>query len=99
MELKQDGDRLVGPLVYKRFEKDSNTGNVVLLQKKDRLVGWYTFQSEGMASVRQIVFLPGNNNLSEGYGDLGVKGDTAFFKYPATLQFEIKHPFNKVNCK
>ena len=99
MELKQEAEQFSGPLVYKRYEKDSNKGSVVLTQNNDRLEGWYTFQSEGMTSVRQIVFKEENNALSEAYGDLNVKGDTAFFKYPTTLQFETKHPFNKVNCK
>lgn len=99
LELKQEGERFSGPLVYKRYEKDSNKGSVVLTQTNDRLEGWYTFQSEGMTSVRQIVFKTENNALSEAYGDLNVKGDTAFFKYPTTLQFESKHPFNKVNCE
>jgi len=97
--LQESGDSLYGPLEYKRFEKDSNKGIVCLLKRNGRAEGWYNFQSEGMNSVRQVIFKLSGDSLSEAYGDITVKGDTAMFKYPHALQFEEKHSFVKTNCK
>ncbi len=99
MSLQESGDSLYGPLEYKRFEKDSNKGTVRLLKKNGRAEGWYYFQSEGMQSVRQVIFKMSGDSLSEAYGDIILKGDTAMYKYPHALQFEEKHSFVKVNCK
>jgi hypothetical protein len=99
MQLADSGYFYSGKLSYKRFEKDSNNGIVTLSKEKDHLSGWYTFQSEGMTSVRQIIFKASDGKLAEGFGEIGVIGDSAFYKYPVTLQFEETHPFIKVNCK
>lgn len=97
--LQESGDSLYGPLEYKRFEKDSNKGKVRLIKKAGRAEGWYNFKSEGMNSVRQIIFEIKGDSLAEAYGDIVMKGDTAMFKYPHALQFEEKHSFVKTNCK
>jgi len=100
LELKDSSGILSGPLVYHRFEKDSNTGifsGTVI--KGNRLEGWYRFSSEGMVSVRRVIFKINNNNLSEGYGEMDLKHDTAGFKYPSNLEYEDQHPFIKQACK
>lgn len=99
MQLADSGYFFTGTLSYKRFEKDSNDGAVSLSKEKDHLSGWYTFKSEGITSVRQIIFKSYDGKLAEGFGEIGVLGDSAFYKYPVTLQFEETHPFLKVNCK
>jgi len=99
MSLEESGDSLYGPLDYKRFEKDSNKGFVRLLKRNGRAEGWYNFESEGKTTVRQIIFKLSGDSLSEAYGDIIMKGDTAIFKYPQALQFEEKHSFVKTNCK
>lgn len=99
MNVTQQQDSITGSLVYKRDGKDNNTGSVSLVKTSNRVEGWYRYQSEGKISVRQIVFKTTSNSFSEGYGDIKMNNDTAFFKYPHALNFEDKHPFNKVNCK
>jgi hypothetical protein len=99
LQLTDSGYFYTGKLIYKRFEKDSNNGIVSLSKEKDHLSGWYTFQSEGMTSVRQIIFKAYDGKLAEGFGEIAVISDSAFYKYPVTLQFEETHPFIKVNCK
>ena len=99
MKLEQNSDLLTGTLFYKRKDKDSNKGNVILNKINDRAEGYYSFQSEGHTSVRQIIFKINNNSFAEGYGNIEMKNDTAVFKYPHALNFEEKHAFNKVNCK
>lgn len=98
LKVSQQKDSIIGSLVYKRKEKDSNKGEVLLLKSNDRVEGWYTYQSEGTTSVRQIVFKITANSFAEAYGDIEMKNDTAVFKYPHALNYEEKHPFNKVNC-
>ena len=99
MNLTQNGENLSGSLIYKRKDKDSNKGNVVLKKTDGRAEGYYTFQSEGQTSVRQIIFKINNNSFAEAYGDIEMKSDTAVFKYPHALNFEEKHSFNKIDCK
>ena len=99
MNLTQNGEKLSGSLVYKRKDKDSNKGNVLLTKTGQRAEGYYTFKSEGQTSVRQIIFKINGNSFAEGYGDIEMKNDTAVFKYPHALNFEEKHAFSIVNCK
>ena len=99
MSIEQSSDMLNGTLKYKRKDKDSNNGKVVLTKTGNRAEGYYTFQSEGKTSVRQIVFKIEKNSFAEGYGDIEMKKDTAIFKYSHALNFEEKHTFNKVTCK
>ena len=99
MKIEQNNNILNGTLKYKRKDKDSNTGNIILTKIANRAEGYYTFQSEGQTSVRQIIFKINNNSFSEAYGDIEMKSDTAVFKYPHALNFEEKHSFNKIDCK
>ena len=99
MNIEQSSDMLNGTLKYKRKDKDSNNGKVVLTKTGNRAEGYFTFQSEGKTSVRQIVFKIEKNSFAEGYGDIEMKKDTAVFKYSHALNFEEKHTFNKVTCK
>lgn len=98
MQLGKHGDSLYGTLEYRRFAKDDNKGTVVLLRTGDKAVGWYNFLSEGMSSVRQIKFKITDSSFAEAYGDIEMRGDTAVYKFPATVNFEEKHPFVKIPC-
>lgn len=98
MNVVQKGDSVTGNLIYKKKEKDSNTGFIHLVKTNSRAEGWYTYQSEGKTSVRQIVLKISGDTFAEGYGDIKMNGDTAVFKYPHALNFEEKHTFNKINC-
>ena len=99
MHLDDSATYLTGHLNYNRFQKDKNRGSVTLKVVNDKLKGWYTFNSEGKLSMREIVFKIDGMSLAEAYGDVEMKRDSVFFKYPVTLNFEIKHPFKKIACK
>ncbi|MEP6713409.1 MAG: hypothetical protein ABJA37_13370 [Ferruginibacter sp.] len=99
MHLDDSASYLSGHLSYNRFEKDSNRGSVTLKAEKGKLKGWYNFMSEGQLSVREIVFKITGTSLAEAYGDVEMKGDSVFFKYPAALHFEDRHTFVKTVCK
>ena len=98
MNITQKQDSITGSLMYKRNGKDNNIGTIHLLKINNRAEGWYIYQSKDKTFVRQIVFKITGNSLAEAYGDIKMNNDTAIFKYPHALNYEEKHPFNKVNC-
>lgn len=99
MKMTSAGDVVSGHLTYKRFEKDSNDGDFTgNIYPNGRMNIWYKFKSEGLISVRQVIFKINENALVEGYGDVTMQHDTAVFKYPTTLAYEENHPFIKVTC-
>lgn len=86
-----------GRLQYKWHEKDHNDGVIKGTLRNNRIVANYTFQSEGMNSVREVIFAIREDSLFEGYGEIVVKSDTARFANPSELTF-MKNPFIKVDC-
>lgn len=90
---------VTGELSYHLYEKDSNSGTIKGLIHDSLIVADYTFQSEGMTSVRQVVFKMNNDTLVEGFGDIMMKGDTAEFKNISDLQFQNDRPFLKTACR
>jgi hypothetical protein len=99
-EAQQDASQIKGKLIYNRFEKDANEGWFSGSLKDSVIDGWYRFQSEGMISVRQVLFkIRPDGNLSEGYGKMEMRADTAYFPFPHNLNFEDQHPYIKINCK
>lgn len=98
LKLMEANDLITGTLKYNRFEKDDNEGTVKLSWKSPYLQGWYSFQSEGKLSVREIKFLVKDNTLSEAYGDVAAFTDTFRYKYPDNLNYETTHPFEKITC-
>jgi len=99
MNIILQGNSLIGKLNYKRFEKDNSTGGLQLQFTNGKWEGWYDFLSEGKASVRQIIFKYDEGTFEEAYGDVIMKQDSVFYKYPSTLNFERGHPFRKMACK
>lgn len=99
MKLMVANDLITGTLKYNRFEKDANDGTVKLFWKSPYLEGWYSFESEGKLSVREIKLLINGNTLAEAYGEVATFADTFRYKYPDNLKYETKHPFEKVPCK
>jgi len=99
MNISVAGNAVTGTLFYKRFEKDSNTGNITGKYENGKITGWYNFLSEGKSSVRQVIFKVSETGITEGYGDIEMTGDTVYFKFPHALQYEEQHPFKKMDCK
>ena len=56
MKLIHVGKSITGTLVYKLYEKDKNSGTIQGSMRGDLLVADYTFMSEGVISLRQVVF-------------------------------------------
>lgn len=94
-----NGNNVAGDLKYAWFEKDSNTGMFSGMFKGDTLYADYTFQSEGVTSIREIVMLRKGDNLLQGYGDITEQGNKQAFKNKKTLKFDDKMVLKKITCK
>jgi len=98
LQLSAEGDQLTGPLYYHWYEKDKNDGVFSGNAEDDRITGWYTFNSEGMTSVRQLIWKVDGDNLYPATGDIDQKADSIIFKDPATVNFDTKNFLKKVEC-
>lgn len=100
MTLNTKGNQLIsGKLSYNFYEKDKNFGTLTGKIKGDTLFADYAFMSEGIATVRQVVFLKKGNSFVEGFGE--VVADTngkVTFKDAKRLQFEGSIVLSKVDC-
>ena len=98
MKLNIEGNKASGFLRYKPAEKDKNEGTFEGIMIKDTLNVWYKFSSEGLVTVRQVRMKAVKDGFAEGYGDVDQKLDTAYYKYPYTLNYEENNIFRKINC-
>lgn len=91
------GDKVSGTLSIALQEKDKNTGTFEGEIKDSIIIADYTFQSEGVKSVRQIAIKLKGNQAIEGYGEMNDQGTK--FKDITKLNFEDgRMPMNKVDC-
>lgn len=93
-----NGGNVVGDLEYNFFEKDGNKGKVSGMAKGDTLLLVYDFESEGMKSTRESVFLRKGDMLVEGFGDVTAEGNNQKFKDKKSLKFDEKNALKKVDC-
>jgi hypothetical protein len=89
---------VTGRLSYRYFEKDRNEGTIRGTMYGDTLRAEYTFQSEGVASVREVAFLRRGTGFVEGYGDVVERGGATVFKRVSALQFTSTQPLVPVPC-
>lgn len=92
-------NKATGNLKYIRKEKDSNTGTISGAINDSLIVADYTFKSEGMTSVREVIFKIKGDSLVEGWGDLNTSGDTIRYKNKANMQFHNDFPLIKGACR
>ncbi|WP_166926006.1 hypothetical protein [Flavobacterium poyangense] len=88
-----------GKLSYALSGKDKNNGTIIGNMKGDTLIADYTFMSEGLSSVREVVFLQKDGAFIEGYGDVVESNDRVTFKDKTKLKFDQKNALTKVDCK
>ena len=93
----KNGD-VTGTLNYNIFQKDKNSGTISGKYMDSLIVGNYTFNSEGVSSVREVVFKVANGELIEGYGDIKMSGNIVKFKDISQLKYLDKSPFIKKEC-
>lgn len=100
LQLKITGDELTGELNYNLFEKDKNKGKIAGELKGDTIIAEYTFDSEGLRSVREVIFVKkADGKLYEGFGEVEEKGGKTVFKNRSALKFDQGMAFSKADCK
>ncbi len=99
LKLNTENEELTGNLSYKLFEKDSNKGTVAGEIKGDTVIAEYTFDSEGMRSVREVVLLKKDGKLYEGYGEVEERNGKMAFKDRSKLKFGDAIVFSKTDCQ
>lgn len=93
------GSSITGTLVYKLHEKDQNMGTIQGFVKGNILLADYTFMSEGVQSVRQVVFKKEGDQMIEGYGDVTETNGKTVFRNTDLLQFNEKFSLGEIQCK
>lgn len=95
----QSGSNVSGTLSFRNFEKDSSKGTFVGTFQNGILLVDYTFQSEGMTSVMQVIFKKSGNDFVRGYGPMNADGtkfaDLSKVTYDAKDSLSV---FKKAEC-
>jgi hypothetical protein len=99
LTLAMNANNANGELSYNLDGKDKNTGTFSGIFIGDTLYSDYTFQSEGMTSVRETVFLRNGNTLIQGFGDMTEKDNKQIFKDGKKLKFDHSMVLTKMDCK
>lgn len=97
-QLEVKGSTATGPLTFHPFEKDRNDGTFQGDIEGNILTGWYLFKSEGVMSIRQVIWKIQDGTLIPGYGDMKERNDSSIFVDPTKLQFDNSRSFVKVKC-
>ena len=99
MSLIIKGDTLqYGKLSYNYFQKDFSEGTLVGAFHGDTLLGQYSFQSEGMKSVREVIFLKQGKNYIEGFGPVTENQGKVVFQNLKAIQFNNATTLEEVPC-
>lgn len=96
IEITDVSDSIKGNLKIAYAEKDANEGTFAGTLQEDKLIGTYTFNSEGTKSKREIAFLIKENKLIEGYGEMIDNGTK--FKDISTISYTSTMPLTKSDC-
>lgn len=89
---------IAGVLVYKLFEKDKNTGTIQGYMKDDLLIADYSFTSEGINSIRQVVFKKMDGLLVEGHGEVAERSGKTVFETPDSLNYNNAISLKPIDC-
>lgn len=99
LQFENNNELISGQLEYRLFEKDRNQGTISGAIHNNILEAQYSFMSEGVTSVRPVVFKLENDQLFEAIpSSVDNQGIPVFDKDPAKLKFE-ETAFVKGDCK
>ena len=94
----QTGGSVSGELMYQLSGKDRNTGTISGRMQGDTLLADYTFQSEGVESVREVAFLTKDGELVEGYAPVAEQNGKMIFSDRSALKFTSPMPLRPIGC-
>jgi hypothetical protein len=87
-----------GRLRYDWNEKDGNVGTIQGVLRDSLIIAHYTFESEGLISMREVIFKIEDQTLLQGFGELEDRNGAYVFSNPAQVQYMKSTPFIKVDC-
>ena len=90
---------VTGNLTYDYFQKDKSKGTIKGELKSDTLFADYTFMSEGIESVREVVFIKTANGWVEGYGEIDDKDGKVVFKNRDKITFDNNVVLTETACR
>ncbi|SDW38928.1 hypothetical protein [Flavobacterium degerlachei] len=89
-----------GELNYSYYQKDKSFGTLLGNMKGDTIFADYTFQSEGITSIRELVFLKKDSNtIIEGHGEVLETNGKMALKDKSNIKFDGNVVYNKIDCK
>ncbi len=95
----ENGETVSGTLDFDNFEKDSSSGVFTGTYKDGILLGDYSFRSEGMDSLMQVIFKKLGDDFVRGYGEVNQEGNS--FLDPTQVEYDSSSPlslFKKEPC-
>ena len=94
LQLVITGDSVEGKAVYRNYEKDSSHGDLKGTLLNDIFRLWYSFESEGMHSVRELYFKRSGEDLVAGIAEEQLRQDTAYVPRPELITYTgaVYHP-------
>ncbi|AZJ33669.1 hypothetical protein SAMN05444344_0516 [Tenacibaculum mesophilum] len=95
-EITEINTTVEGTINYALAEKDANTGTFSGTLTDNKLIGIYTFSSEGTESTREVAFMVKNGQLIEGFGELNETGNA--FKNKNNISYTSTMPLTKTDC-
>jgi hypothetical protein len=99
LQFETDKEVINGQLEYRLFEKDKNQGAISGTINNNIIAAEYRFMSEGVTSVRPVVFKLENNQVFEAIpSSFDNQGVPVFEQDQAKLKYE-ETPFVKGDCK
>ena len=98
LQIEINESNVTGPLTYKIYQKDRNDGSIKAEIADSLITGWYLFKSEGIISVREVIWRIRPGQLWPAIGKMIQRHDTTMFGNPDKLEFDNKRPFVKVKC-
>jgi hypothetical protein len=99
LQLNVKDSTVTGELSYNFYQKDDNTGTLNGVLRNDTIYADYTFRSEGMTSVREVVFKIQDSTLLQGFGNMAEQGGKVVYQDRNNLQFQTANPFLKIRCQ
>ena len=88
-----------GDLIFDYYQKDRSAGKFKGELKSDTLFADYTFVSEGIESVREVVFIKTDNGWVEGYGEIDDKDGKVMFKDRSKISFDNNVILKETACQ
>ena len=99
LQLTGSDSTISGTMQYDNYGIDGNIGTLQATVRNNRLQGYFRFFSEGMWSVREVIFEKRQNQLLQAdTRQMTSSGDTVVFSNPQLLNWDTQRPFVPVNC-